>query len=89
MIDIDLDMSNDLWTINAVPSQIEQILMNLAVNARDAMTDGGRLTIKTNNIVSDEEFCRSYPNTKPGRCVLLSVTDIGNGMDHETVKSYF
>ena len=55
-IDIDLDMSNDLWTINAVPSQIEQILMNLAVNARDAMTDGGRLTIRTNNIVSDEEF---------------------------------
>ena len=89
-IDIDLDMSNDLWTINAVPSQIEQILMNLAVNARDAMPDGGKANHKNKiTLFRMRSFRRSYPNTKPGRCVLLSVTDIGKGMDHETVKHIF
>ncbi len=69
MIDIDLVMPDDLWTINASPSQIDQILMNLAVNARDSMPDGGKLTIQTQNTILDEEFCRPYPNTKPGRYV--------------------
>ena len=89
MIDIDLVMPDDLWTINASPSQIDQILMNLAVNARDSMPDGGKLTIQTQNTILDEEFCRPYPNTKPGRYVLLSMTDTGKGMDHETVKHIF
>ena len=59
MIEIDLLLDYDLWTINAAPNQIDQILMNLAINARDAMPDGGRLTIKTQNLELDEEFCRS------------------------------
>jgi two-component system, cell cycle sensor histidine kinase and response regulator CckA len=63
--------------------------MNLAINARDAMPDGGKLSIQTQNTILDEEFCRPYPNTKPGRHVLLSVTDTGKGMDHETVKHIF
>ena len=88
-IEIDLVEASDLWTINASPSQIDQILMNLAINARDAMPDGGKLSIQTQNTILDDEFCRPYPNTKPGRHVLLSVTDTGKGMDHETVKHIF
>ena len=61
MIEIDLLLADDLWPINAAPNQIDQILMNLAVNARDAMPDGGKLTIKTNNIVLDEDYCRFRP----------------------------
>ncbi len=64
MIEIDLSLADDLWTINAAPNQIDQILMNLAVNASDAMPDGGKLTIKTNNIVLDEEYCRFDPTLK-------------------------
>ncbi|MGO9739315.1 MAG: PAS domain S-box protein [Desulfomonilaceae bacterium] len=89
MIEIDLSLADDLWTINAAPNQIDQILMNLAVNAKDAMPDGGKLTIKTNNIVLDEEYCRFHPNTKPGRYVLLTVSDTGTGMNKETVGHIF
>jgi nitrogen-specific signal transduction histidine kinase/CheY-like chemotaxis protein len=89
MIEIDLLLDDDLWTIKAAPNQIDQILMNLAINARDAMPDGGRLTIKTLNLKLDEEHCRYHPNTKPGRYVLLSVTDTGRGMDEATVKRIF
>jgi signal transduction histidine kinase len=82
-------LADDLWPINAAPNQIDQILMNLAINARDAMPDGGKLTIKTQNITLDAEFLLPYPHTKPGRYVLLSVTDSGEGMDHETAKHIF
>ncbi len=89
MIEIDLSLADDLWTINGDKNQIDQILMNLAVNARDAMLDGGKLFIQTRNTVLDSEFCRPYPDTQPGRYVLLSVTDTGKGMDHETLKHIF
>ncbi len=88
-IGIDLVVADDLWTINAVPSQVDQILMNLALNAKDAMPDGGGLTIKTQNITLDEEFLLPYPQSKPGRYVLLSVTDAGKGIDQETIKHIF
>jgi PAS domain S-box-containing protein len=88
-IEIDLLLADDLWTIKAAPNQIDQILMNLAVNASDAMPDGGRLTIKTNNIVLDDEFCSAYPDTKPGRHALITVSDTGSGMDKETVSHIF
>ncbi len=88
-IDIDLVEADDLWAINAVPNQIDQILMNLAINARDAMPDGGRLTIKTQNKLLDQEFLRPYPHTKPGHYVLISVTDSGKGMDKETASHIF
>ena len=88
-IEIDLLLADDLWTIKAAPNQIDQILMNLAVNASDAMPDGGRLTIKTNNIVLDDEFCSSYPDTKPGRYALITVSDTGSGMDKETASHIF
>jgi CheY-like chemotaxis protein len=83
-------LADDLWTIKAAPNQIDQILMNLAVNASDAMPDGGRLTIKTNNIVLDDEFCSAYcPNTKPGRYALMTVADTGAGMNKETAMRIF
>jgi two-component system, cell cycle sensor histidine kinase and response regulator CckA len=88
-IEIDLLLADDLWTIKAAPNQIDQILMNLAVNASDAMPDGGRLAIKTDNIVLDDEFCSAYPNTKPGRYALITVADTGAGMNKKTASRIF
>ena len=89
MIEIDLLLADDLWAIKAAPNQIDQILMNLAVNARDAMPDGGRLTIKTKNIVLDDEYCSFDPLAKPGRYALITVSDTGTGMDKETASHIF
>ncbi|MDQ1240097.1 MAG: Histidine kinase, partial [Thermodesulfobacteriota bacterium] len=89
MIKIDVVTADDLPSINGDSTQIEQILMNLAINAADAMQDGGRLTIQTQNTLLDENFCSFHPGTKPGRYVLLSVTDTGTGMNEETVRRIF
>jgi PAS domain S-box-containing protein len=89
MIEIDLLLADDLWTIRAAPNQIDQILMNLAVNAADAMPNGGKLTIKSNNIVLDAGFCLPFPNNKPGRYALITISDTGAGMDKETVSHIF
>ncbi|QWV95488.1 PAS domain S-box protein [Geomonas oryzisoli] len=78
-----------LWTVKIDPSQVDQILMNLAVNARDAMPDGGTLTIKTENMVVDEAFCDYRLDAKPGSYACLSVVDTGTGMDRELVKRIF
>jgi signal transduction histidine kinase len=89
MIDIHLDLSDDIEQINADPTQVEQILMNLAVNARDAMPEGGRLNIATKTAILDEDYCKEHAETKPGKYVSLTVTDTGKGMDKETVKRIF
>ena len=81
MIEIDLLLADDLWTIKAAPNQIDQILMNLAVNARDAMPDGGRLTIETKNIVLDEEYCSVDPLAKTWK--ICSDRSIRHGYRHE------
>ena len=70
MIEIDVFLADDLWTVNGDKTQIKQILMNLAVNARDAMPDGGKLTIKTNNIVLDDEYSHFNAAVKPGKYAL-------------------
>ena len=89
IIKIDLHLGVDLGPIKADQSQIGQILMNLGVNARDAMPDGGTLTIETANRQLDEEYCSTHPEAKPGSYVLLTVSDTGQGMDKKTLSHIF
>ncbi len=79
----------DLGNVRADVGQIEQVLMNLAVNARDAMRNGGRLTIKTANATLDEDYARAYVSVQPGPHVMLSVSDTGCGMDQEVQRKIF
>ncbi len=79
----------DLKTVRADPSQIEQVLLNLAVNAGDAMPHGGTLTIETANAYLDEFYCRSHTNVKPGEFVVIAVTDTGTGIDSSTIERIF
>ncbi len=78
-----------LGCIKADPGQVEQILVNLAVNARDAMPNGGKLTIETADVDLGEDYCRNYPHIKPGKYVMLAVTDDGIGIDEETRRNIF
>ncbi len=89
MITVELRLHADLWKVNVDPSQMDQVLMNLALNSRDAMPAGGTLTIETRNVVLDEEYQRSHPEVRAGRYVLLMVTDTGHGMDRETLQRVF
>lgn len=89
MISIKLNLDGDLYTINADPSQMEQIIMNLALNARDAMPDGGELQVRTENVALDEDFCRAHPEVQPGKYAMLEVADTGQGMDNETLQHIF
>ncbi len=75
--------------VKADPSQIEQVVMNLCLNARDAMPEGGRLVIETELVRLDESYCRFYPYLVPGCFVVLSVSDTGVGMDEETRERIF
>jgi two-component system, cell cycle sensor histidine kinase and response regulator CckA len=75
--------------VKADPTQIEQALMNLCLNARDAMPDGGRLVIETEMVELDESYCRFYPYVTPGRYAVICVSDTGVGMDVETRERIF
>ena len=79
----------DLGSVEADVHQFEQVLMNLAVNARDAMVPGGRLTLETANADLDEEYCRTHPEVTPGSYVMLAVSDTGAGMDEATLEHIF
>jgi two-component system, cell cycle sensor histidine kinase and response regulator CckA len=88
-VDLSTRLEPDLGSVKADPGQIAQVLMNLAVNARDAMPEGGRITIETRNADLDAEYAAAHEPTRPGPYVLLSVTDTGSGMDAATQAQIF
>lgn len=88
-VEIRASLAPDLAVVRADPVQIEQVLMNLCINARDAMPDGGSLMVESYNITLDREFCAVQPNAHPGDYAVLSVTDTGVGMDRPTLDRIF
>ena len=88
-IDVSLDLDPALDSVKADQSQIEQVILNLAVNSRDAMPNGGKLKVQTANAEFDQAYTRNHPGSRVGRYVLLSVTDTGTGMDAGTLAHIF
>jgi len=88
-IEVSLSLDPALGCVKADQSQIEQVIMNLAVNARDAMPMGGKLKILTANAEFDQAYTRTHPGSKVGKYVLLAVSDTGTGMDAETLAQIF
>jgi PAS domain S-box-containing protein len=88
-IEIKANLAPDLAVVRADPIQVEQVLMNLCINARDAMPERGSLLVETANVTLDEGFCALQPLAHPGDYVMLSVTDTGTGMDASTLDRIF
>jgi len=88
-IEVGLFLKPGLWKVKADPGQIDQVLVNLVVNARDAMPHGGKLSIRTSNVEMDPEVVREYVSVQSGRHVLLMVSDTGVGMDEPTQQRVF
>jgi PAS domain S-box-containing protein len=93
LMDEDIEMltvaDQPVGAIKADPGQVEQVIMNLVVNARDAMPDGGRLIVETANVELDAGYARDHATVRPGRYVMLAVSDTGTGMSAETVAHIF
>jgi two-component system, cell cycle sensor histidine kinase and response regulator CckA len=81
--------AKDLGAVKADPGQMESVIMNLVVNARDAMPNGGRLTLETANVELDESYVQQHFGAKPGSYVMLAVSDTGHGMDSQTKSHIF
>ncbi len=88
-IEIAIELEPEIWTLRADVSNMEQVIMNLVLNARDAMPSGGRLFIQTKNVVLDDVFCKTMPEARPGLFVCLSISDTGIGMDQQTLLRIF
>jgi PAS domain S-box-containing protein len=88
-IEIVFDYSKHLWTIEADSTLIHQVLMNLCVNSRDAMPDGGTLTVSTDNFDIDENYARIHLDAQPGKYIMVSIADTGSGIDPATIERIF
>ena len=88
-IDLDMQLSDDLWVAEADPNQLESALLNLVLNARDAMPEGGTLVVNTSNQKLDSAFVAAHGNLLPGDYVVLRVTDTGCGMPESTINRAF
>jgi CheY-like chemotaxis protein len=88
-IEVETIVAGGLWNTLADPAQVESAILNLALNARDAMPGGGRLTVEITNAVLDETYARSARDVTPGQYVMLAVSDTGEGMSEETKARVF
>ena len=88
-IQLDFFAGHQLGTVFADQGMVEQMIVNLCVNARDAMPDGGQLAIETENVLINGEYCKTHLWARPGRYVLMSVSDTGHGMDNEILSKIF
>jgi two-component system cell cycle sensor histidine kinase/response regulator CckA len=88
-VEINYKVSDDLWIISADATQIHQVLMNLCVNARDAMPDGGSISMRAENVFVDENYARMHIDAKAGRFVMITVSDTGPGMAPEVQSRIF
>ena len=88
-IQLDMRLNDKLWVAEADPNQLESALLNLVLNTRDAMPDGGKLVVETSNQVLHPEFTEAYPSLEPGDYVMLSVTDNGSGMPQSVINRAF
>jgi two-component system, cell cycle sensor histidine kinase and response regulator CckA len=88
-IELSVVLQSDLGTVLVDPGQIEEAIITLAANARDSMPQGGKLIIETSDVELDELYARSHPSVKPGKYVMLAVSDTGQGMDVETRQRIF
>jgi len=88
-ITVNTILENSLWNIEADEGNLEQVVMNLAINARDAMPTGGTLTIKTENLILSDKECSTVPNSRTGRFIRLSIEDSGLGIDAEIIGKIF
>jgi|GEM_PF-99032 len=88
-VEIETVVSGGLWTTMVDPNQLENVLLNLAINARDAMLDGGKLTLELSNAMLDEHYAQTQIDVAPGQYVLLAVSDTGVGMSEHTIEQAF
>jgi PAS domain S-box-containing protein len=88
-IEIESVVAGGLWNTTVDPHQLENVILNLAINARDAMPDGGKLTLEVSNATLDDEYVSSFPDVAAGQYVMLAVTDTGTGMSQEVMERAF
>jgi signal transduction histidine kinase len=88
-IEVQLDLDNNLWTVLANQGNLDQLVTNLSINARDAMPQGGEINILTRNVILDEVTCQQHPLAQPGNYVTLSLSDTGAGIDQEIKEFIF